>query len=436
MYRKRLKNVYDLLEAGNNKKVIQEVDKLIGSSSSNSNNANKKKQMNMEGVAGYDEHTTLIIAKALKSLALVRTGKKTDSDKLIEELLDSNTTDENALSIIMQYCKETHQLSKIVSFYENAVNKCQQIPAMIGTQEHEEILTSLFYAYVRNRDFNKQQQIALKLYKQTNRMMFCFWNAASYVNMSRPELSQDCCHSKPSDLKEKQKNEMYLQLGEKILQKAYEDKKMEYNGEFLLYLNILEEKGKYEEALKIVEAFDEKENLSKIGQIDFKIKKRLIYFKHLKRWKDLLKQCKEYISAESMANIDDWTTYQTLIDSLIELLKENNKSNDDLIRDVLSFFTDLKMKIETSESSSSSKFQGPFMARLELFRKLFDLADQNSALLNNLKTNQINEDLLKSCLSDYVKSFSLKPGFYYELVYFKDLILKLICFKEPGNISF
>jgi hypothetical protein len=33
MYRKRLKNVYELLEAGNNKKVIQEVDKLVSNSS-------------------------------------------------------------------------------------------------------------------------------------------------------------------------------------------------------------------------------------------------------------------------------------------------------------------------------------------------------------------------------------------------------------------
>ncbi len=112
MYRKRLKNVYDLLEAGNNKKVIIEVDKLVGQGTGGA--AAKKKSTAVSnirpGVAGYDEQTTLTIAKALKCLALIRTGKKADADRLIDELLDTNTTDENALSIIMQYCKETHQV--------------------------------------------------------------------------------------------------------------------------------------------------------------------------------------------------------------------------------------------------------------------------------------------------------------------------------------
>ena len=76
-------------------------------------------------------------------------------------------------------------------------------------------------------------------------------------------------------------------LAEKILGKAYTDKKMEYNGEFLLYLNILETKNKFSETLTIVTDFDETENGSKIGQIDFKVRKKLIYFKAMKKWQAL-----------------------------------------------------------------------------------------------------------------------------------------------------
>ncbi len=193
MYRKRLKNVYELLETGNNKKVIQEVDKLISTGSTASGSKKKQQQLlpNQINEPGYDEHTTFIIAKALKSLALARTNRKSEADILIDELLDSNATDENALNIIMQYCKETQQVSKIVSFYEKAANKFQNDPNLVGTSDHEDILSSLFYAYVRIRDFNKQQQIALKLYKQTNKMMFCFWNAASYVMMSKAEINEN-----------------------------------------------------------------------------------------------------------------------------------------------------------------------------------------------------------------------------------------------------
>lgn len=329
MYRKRLKNVYELLEAGNNKKVLQEVDKLVAStppptsccghshaapSSGKKKPAHSHSHHHESGGAGYDEQATLIIAKALKSLALVRTGKKQEADRLIDELLDSYTSDENALSVIMQYCKETHQLSKIASFYENAVNKCQANPMLVGTQEHEEILSSLFYAYVRNRDFSKQQQIALKLYKQTNRMMFCYWNAASYAMMSKLELNDEYFQNsklKPETseqagrTQQQQQQALYLQLAEKILQKACEEQKMEYNGEYLLYLSILEEKKKYDEALKLVEAFDDEENLSKLGVVDFKIKRKISYLKQLKNWPKLSETCEQFISAETNANLGE-----------------------------------------------------------------------------------------------------------------------------------
>jgi N-terminal acetyltransferase B complex non-catalytic subunit len=268
MYRKRLKTVYELLEAGNNKKVIQEVDKLV----TNTNVANKQKKQTHQQLQSndgpvYDEQSVMVIAKALKSLALVRTGRKPEGDRLIDELLNLNITDENALSIVMQYCKETQQLFKIVSFYENAVAKCQTDPNLLGTHEHEEMMSSLFNAHLRNKDFLKQQQVSLKLYKQTNKMMFCFWNAASYVMMAKQESTQIT----------PQQRAMYMQLGEKILQKAYEDQKMEYNGEFLLYLSILEERNKYTEAFGIVDAFDEDLNGSKLGLTDIKIKKKIIY---------------------------------------------------------------------------------------------------------------------------------------------------------------
>lgn len=71
----------------------------------------------------------------------------------MQEVLDSNTSDENALNVVMQYCKETHQAAKIVEFYERAVKKFEENKHAIGTGEHEDILISLFYAYARLRDF-------------------------------------------------------------------------------------------------------------------------------------------------------------------------------------------------------------------------------------------------------------------------------------------
>lgn len=79
MYRKRLKNVYELLESGNNKKVVQEVDKLMGAGGKGS-----------AAQASLDEEKQSIqtIARALKSLALVRLGRQDESENTVKELLD------------------------------------------------------------------------------------------------------------------------------------------------------------------------------------------------------------------------------------------------------------------------------------------------------------------------------------------------------------
>lgn len=166
MFRKRLKNVYELLESGNNKKVVQEVDKLLMAKPTGDAAANEEKL------------SILTIARALKSLALLRLGKQDEAECLVNELLDANTRDENALNIVMQYCKETQQLGKIVLFYENAVKNST-------SGFDEDMFTSLFYAYVRNRDYAKQQQCAIKLYKETSKRVYLCWNAMSYFLMHK-----------------------------------------------------------------------------------------------------------------------------------------------------------------------------------------------------------------------------------------------------------
>ena len=155
MYRKRLRNVYELLETGNNRKVIAEVDKLVQEATApvTVQKNRRKVPKEMANEPGYDEQVTLVIGKALKALALVRIARRAEGDLLMDEVLEANTSDENALNVVMQYCKETHQAARIVEFYERAVRKFEGNGRAIGGAEHEEILNSLFFAYARLRDF-------------------------------------------------------------------------------------------------------------------------------------------------------------------------------------------------------------------------------------------------------------------------------------------
>lgn len=400
MYRKRLKNVYELLESGNNKKVIQEVDKLVASTA-NLSLGKKKLASNEVGLPGYDEQTTFIIAKALKALALVRCGRKSESDTLVDELLCSNTTDENALSIIMQYCKETHQLSKIVVFYENAANKLEAEKAS-KQQDYEEILVSLFNAYVRNRDFKKQQQLALKLYKQTGKLMFSYWNAASYVLMAKAETKFD-------------QRTLYLKLAEKILEKAFTEKKMEFNGEFQLYLEVLESLDKYTEALNIINEFDQEKHIAKIGHPNFKFMKQLFYLKKLNNLEKLKKHCEEYFMQCKSANLDDWTVYTHYFDCVINTLKNEAENKTCLIEEVLGFLKNLE-SLEITDSPLA-RSAAPFIAQIEFINQVV-LVHEIQAL------NDSFIDCLKLNFDKYIRQCCSKPGFFYDITKFMSLIEK------------
>lgn len=402
MYRKRLKNVYELLESGNNKKVIQEVDRLVASTASLSLNK-KKPAPNEVGLAGYDEQTTFIIAKALKALALVRVGRKIDSDALIDELLQSNTTDENALSIIMQYCKETHQLTKIAVFYENAANKLEAEKA-VKQQEYEEILVSLFNAYVRNRDFKKQQQLSLKLYKHTGKLMFSYWNAASYVLMAKTESKVE-------------QRSLYLKLAEKILEKAHVEKRMEFNGEFQLYLEVLEAQDKYSEAQKVINDFNQDKHLAKVGHPNFKFMKQLIYFKNLNNLEQLKKHCEEYFLQCKSANLDDWTVYKHYFDCVINKLKAETNNNDKsvLIQEVLGFLKNLE-SLEPKDSQNV-KSAAPYLAQIEFLNQIVIVHEIES--LNDSFVSCLNLNFEK-----YIRQCCCQPGFFYDITKFIDLIEK------------
>lgn len=75
----------DNLELGNNKKAIQEADKVL------------KKNPNMQ------------CARALKALALLRLGREEEAGKLEKELVDEKPCDVSTLQVLTFYYRETEE---------------------------------------------------------------------------------------------------------------------------------------------------------------------------------------------------------------------------------------------------------------------------------------------------------------------------------------
>ncbi|XP_060561283.1 phagocyte signaling-impaired protein-like, partial [Ruditapes philippinarum] len=113
---RRLRPIYDCLDNGNNKKALQEADKVL------------KKQKDLQ------------CARVLKSLALLRLGRHDDSSVILHDVHDQHPTDEATLQAMAICYREIHKLELIADMYENAHKK---------RPDNEEILTALFMAYVR-----------------------------------------------------------------------------------------------------------------------------------------------------------------------------------------------------------------------------------------------------------------------------------------------
>uniref|UniRef100_A0A914R9H8 N-terminal acetyltransferase B complex subunit NAA25 homolog n=1 Tax=Parascaris equorum TaxID=6256 RepID=A0A914R9H8_PAREQ len=127
----------DAIDGGNNKKAIQEAEKV------------------------------------LKALALIRSDKHTEAWPLIEEVESlKEDIDENTLQAMCHCFKEAYTPERISTLYERV---CARFP------KNEQYLTHLFMSYVRVRNYKLQQKTALSLFKEFQRNPYYFWNVMSIV---------------------------------------------------------------------------------------------------------------------------------------------------------------------------------------------------------------------------------------------------------------
>ncbi|VDN59719.1 unnamed protein product [Dracunculus medinensis] len=147
---RRLRPIYDAIDIGNNKKAIQEADKIL------------------------KKHPLTFAAKVLKALALIRCDRVSEAWLIINEVEATvdNNFDESTLQALCHCFKEAYTPDRITKLYEGI---CNRFP------KNEQYLTHLFMSYVRVRNYKMQQKTALSLYKEFQRNPYYFWNVMSIV---------------------------------------------------------------------------------------------------------------------------------------------------------------------------------------------------------------------------------------------------------------
>ncbi|KAI8441951.1 hypothetical protein MSG28_005623 [Choristoneura fumiferana] len=303
----------DWLDNGNNKKALQEAEKVLKKSPS------------------------LQAARALKALSLFRLGKAPEAHGVLEALADEKPCDDTTLQAMTICYRECQQLHKVCSLYEAAVK---------ADPTSEELHSHLFMSYVRVGDYRAQQRAAMVLYKFAPKNPYYFWAVMSIVLQAKE--SEDAA-----------KKGILLALAQRMVDNFITENKMEAEQEARLYIMILELQEKWEDILKFIESPLYAKLLPGATA-----QACIPYLKKLQQWRRLNLICKELL----YDNQDRWDYYVPYFDSVFQLMK-NSEKNDLTVDDTAEKCHEFICQLVES-MSSGRVLRGPYLARLELWKRL------------------------------------------------------------------
>lgn len=370
MAERRLRPIYDWLDSGNNKKALQEAEKVL------------KKQ------------PTLLCAKVLKCLALLRLGKENESMEQLEDIRKICPTEETTLQLMTVCYREVHKPDLICQVYESANQK---------EPGNEEILTNLFLSYVRVGDFKKQQTTAMMLYKVKQKNLYYFWIIISILIQTTDKLSNlmpffvtspSSSQYNKASIVDNSKS-VVLRLAEKMVEKHVTEKKMESDQEVLIYVIILEMQGRLKEALDVING-----ELGKKLEITTVINKRIDLLMKMEEWAE----ANELLKSALMDDIDAWNYILLYLDTVFHL----GKGQDFNLGDENSPFYKAKeflCQLMKENRSSNIRKRGPYLAQLEFYSRMVDTEQLGDKII----------DEVVECMLDFIKEFGTKESCLHDL---------------------
>ncbi|XP_060806702.1 phagocyte signaling-impaired protein [Amyelois transitella] len=311
---RRLRPIYDWLDNGNNKKALQEAEKVLKKS------------------------PALQAARALKALALFRLGKASEAHQLLDALAEEKPSDDTTLQAMTITYRESQQLPKACALYEAAVKV---------DPTNEELHSHLFMSYVRIGDHLSQQRAAMTLYKFAPKNPYYFWAVMSIVLQAKS--SEDS-----------KKRGLLLTLAQRMVDNFIAENKIDVEQEARLYIMILELQEKWEDILKFVQG----PLYSKLNPC-YTAQACIPYLKKLGQWRKLNLLCKELL----WDNHDRWDYYLPYFDSVFELMKETDGDKESPVDNTAEKCHEFICQLLESDSSGK-QLRGPYLARLELWKRL------------------------------------------------------------------
>uniref|UniRef100_A0A8C3MM06 N-alpha-acetyltransferase 25, NatB auxiliary subunit n=1 Tax=Geospiza parvula TaxID=87175 RepID=A0A8C3MM06_GEOPR len=317
------------------------------------------------------KHKDLHCAKVLKAIGLQRTGKQDEAYALAQEVAALEPTDDNSLQALTILYREMHRPELVTKLYEAAVKK---VP------NSEEYHSHLFMAYARVGEYKKMQQAGMALYKIVPKNPYYFWSVMSLIMQSISAQDENLSKT------------MFLPLAERMVEKMVKEDKIEAEAEVRRF-----------EQEKLTSELQSREN------------KCMAMYKKLHRWPE----CNALARRLLLKNSDDWQFYITYFDSVFQLIDESwtppAEEEHSLEGEVHCSIEQAVSFIEeriSEESKSSRPLRGPYLAKLELIRRL-----RRRGCNDEYKLGDPEELMFQ-----YFKKFGDKPCCFTDLKVFVDLL--------------
>ncbi|KAL3094443.1 hypothetical protein niasHT_025919 [Heterodera trifolii] len=273
---RRLRPLYDLVDAGQNKKAISEADRIL------------------------KKHPKLHTANALKALSFIRIERFVDAEALIDTLEDickNEDVDEPFVQALSHCYKELNRPDRIVDMYTELIRR---------QPTYEPFMRELFFANTRCANLKEQQRVALQLAKictTTEPSTYYIWAVLVILVQGFQNKQLGVSMSFP--------------LANRMLEKVKDEELIQHQGGLELRLTALEAVGKYAEAIQLIRLHFGDQLQQHQSKLSMRILQRLRRLYQLGGCHAELFQ----LCMDSVDNNDpnDWSNWALMIDSFFHL---------------------------------------------------------------------------------------------------------------------
>ncbi|KAL9649579.1 hypothetical protein ABK040_003256 [Willaertia magna] len=348
---------------------------------------------------------------SFKALSLISLQKRKEAIQIIDDIIENKKVEVNEfiLNTLALALTKIFDWKRIADLYEKVYS---QLPT--NTQQlikYKDIMEKYFFYLVKSDQLEKQQTVAVKLWRTFNdNENYMYWNICSMLLLRKEKPMLFTLASKMLE------KEFDLNINRKDLNNKNENNKINYNERLRVFIeNVLAVNEEYEKIVKLLE--NDEPWAKELEPMPYD-RKAILASYCLKLENYYLLGNGLYVYLLEKEDADEWPWWKGFILSIILInrkkdnleLKKTLQWNDK----VLNCYTSIEDAHKFIKSLQLKDKRGPYLAEFEFLKSLKEEGITQGDLFN--------ENILKDLIINYFKLFGTKKICYDDLKVYIDLL--------------